>query len=327
MRHGWFAGVLGLVIACGGGSSTPPDSGPPADAPGVDAVTRPTVDVLTGLDTPGGLAVDATHLFFTLAGGQVARAPLGGGAVDVLATSQRSPGCLTLIADDLYWVNTGTHAADFLDGSIRRSARSGGGDVELVTSYFPTDLAIDAGTSTLYWSEGDGERIRAIKLDGTAQQTVDASNYFKTSIALTPTTLVWSQSGPGPDVVAMDRVSGTQTTLSSDEYAADSVVAIGDDVFWSSHYSLDGDGAIRVSRAGAPAVELIADEHYVLGLTTDGTTLYWSTSDGRIRRASPAGGSPETFIEERGQLGGVAFDATFIYWTEPERGAIVRAVK
>jgi len=268
--------------------------------------------------------VDATHVYFGVAGSEIDRVALDGGTVERLATGQEGPASLDVTTDKLFWVDTGTHAADFRDGSVHWAPKTGGDHV-LATSYFPTALALDG--PLLYWVEGDGERVVQISTDGAGEQTLDTSSSFKTSLAVTPSALIWTASSDLLDVIAMDRVTGTVTTISSEEYAATSIVVIGDDVFWVASHPLSDFGAIRVSRGGGPPMDLVSDEYYPESLVTDGDVLYWRSADGRIRRVAASGGTAETFVSGRDAYGGLAVDDQHVYWADFDRGAIMRAAK
>jgi hypothetical protein len=61
----------------------------------------------------GGVAVDGVHVYFTEpARGVVARAPLAGGDVEILATGQARPVEIRLDRENAYWLNAGSGAPD-----------------------------------------------------------------------------------------------------------------------------------------------------------------------------------------------------------------------
>ena len=65
-----------------------------------------TVTLASNLASPDGLAVDATHAYFTTYDdGQVAKVPVGGGNVVVLAFGQSSPDGIVVDATHVYWAN------------------------------------------------------------------------------------------------------------------------------------------------------------------------------------------------------------------------------
>jgi hypothetical protein len=313
--------TLCIVLAAGGcgSSGDAPDAvaNDPIDAPTGDGVE----DLAVGSFRPTDVAVDATDVYFATSEGGVARVAKTGGAITTIAAEQRGPTSLDVTTEEVCWVTTGTHALDFRDGAVNCAAKSGG-PVRVVTdSYFPVGLVVDDATA--FWVELDGERVRRIGLDGTGGEILDASSNTKTSIALTPTQIVWTASGLDDDVVAMDRTTGETTTLSSAEYGADDVALADADVFWLARLPLSDDGALRASRGGAAPIDVVAGEYAPSSLVRAGDSLYWA-SQGRIRRVGLAGGDVTTLAADRDQIAGLAADDEYVYWAEFERGAIVR---
>ncbi len=309
----WKVGLLAIAVGCGSSSSQEP--------PAPDAAVVAFEDVVTGLSEPRELAVDGSQLYVTHGGGEIARVAKTGGTISSIATGQRGPTSLDATTDRLCWVNSGTHAQDFLDGSVHCAPKTGGQDTQLADSFFPSGLAID-GTS-IYWVEIDGHLVRTIGMDGTGAQTLDSSQTSKTAIAISGGTLAWTASGDGADVVILDRGTGATTTLSSSEYAPGALAISGTDVFWVVRHSLSDDGAIRVSRDRGAPVDLAPAEAAPSRLVLVDGTLYWTTPTA-IRSIATTGGTARTIVDGRGSIGGLASDGEYLYWTEPDRGAIVR---
>ena len=309
MRTAWLV----LAVGCGSSSSEPP---PSPDAPPQSGIAE-----LVRVAEPGTLTVDDTHVYFTHGAASISRVAKAGGTIEAIAVAQRGPADLDATTDRLCWVNSGTHALDFQDGSVRCAPKTGGADTELAASYFASALAIADGA--VYWTEIDGQAVRKIALDGTAPQTLDDAPTHKTEIAIGATHLAWTAGGAEADVVLMDRTTGTKTPISSAEYHAGAVVLDGDDVYWATQHALSEEGAIRVARdLGTPA-DLAPGESYPRELVRAGDTLYWTSVD-RIRAAAMTGGTATTVVEGRGAIGGIASDGEYLYWAERDTGAIAR---
>ena len=305
---------VALLVAAGC-EHTPPND--PNDPP-ADAIAEETVEqIANGLDQPTALAVDSSHVYFAQHGGSIGRIPKAGGALTSVATGQAGPTSLDASTDRLCWVATGTHARDFTDGSVRCAAKSGGAEVELATSYFPSALAID---DAVYWVEIDGQRVRRIELDGSSSSTLEAAPTSKTSIAVSPSYIAWTASGTEADVVRMNRADRTQMILSNNEYAASAVQIDGDAVYWITVPSLSDNGAIRRWQDGQ-ITDIVTDEYAPRYLIRSGGTFYWK-SDGSIRRFD--GTTATTVVANRGTLGGLVSDGEYLYWSEPDTGAIFR---
>lgn len=310
MRH---IGFVFALFGCGDSSTGPEPPGP--DAP-VELTTEHVVSVMD----PGAIAVDATHVYFTHGSGSISRVAKAGGVIEPLVTDMRGPTSLDASTDRLCWVNTGTHAADFRDGSVRCIAKTGGVDQQLSTSYFPAGLAIDG--TTIYWVEIDGQLVRQVATDGTSGATVDSSPTHKTSIAIDGSRLAWTATG-AEDVVVMERATGNKSIVSAQEFSADAVTFDGNDIFWVTRHNDFETGAIRVSRDGGAPTDLVGGEYGPVGLVLSKARLLW-TSKQRLRAIATSGGAAQTIVSNRGTIIGVAGDDEYLYWAESENGAIVR---
>jgi hypothetical protein len=301
-------------LACGMAQAPVPAAGLPAGT---------IEDLVTGVMWPGELAVDADHVYFAYDDPPtIARVPRAGGAVTSIASAQREVSSLDAASACVCWASTGTRSSEFLDGSIRCAPKAGGPDHELAAASFPRGIAV--GGESLFWAEGDGQKIRAIGLDGTGAVIVDDGPTQKNDVAVSTQTLAWTASSVDmADVVAMDLVTREKVSLSSSEYAAGALVIAGRDVFWVAG-AFTGAGTVRVSRAGGEPHDLVVEAEAPRGLVLIGDELFWASS-GEIRSISTAGGEPRTVASGRGWIGGLTTDGTLLYWSEIARGAIVRA--
>ena len=69
-----------------------------------------------------------------------------------------------------------------------------------------------------------------------------------------------------------------------------------------------------------------ADQRGVTGIVVEGTFVYWSLSNGSVRRRSVDGGGVETVVEGLTLPNQIAVDETHVYWTTLT-GEIGRAPK
>ena len=314
MRDRAVAAIVLAVAACGDGGSAPADAAP-ADV---------TV-IVEGLGALGDLAVDADAIY-AIRGDEVVRIGHDGSGLEVVASAQKSPCCLAASGGDVYWVEAGRHAADFLDGSVMRlPAGADTAVVAVANVYFPADVVADP--DAIHWVEIDGGGLGRAARDGSNPAELYWSETSKTSLAITDQHVAWTAGGPSEDVVARDRGSGVLTIISGEEYSPTDLLATGDDLYWVEQGML-GSGLDRIRRSiglGAPE-DVAIDELGAADLVAGGDHVYWiAAGAGTVRRVAIAGGVAETFAAGQGELGGLAVHDGHLYWTDPARGAIVRA--
>ena len=164
--------------------------------------------MVTGLEDPGGLALDTSSgkLYWTDSGaGRIQRAVLDSTEVEDLVTDLQDPGALALdgSAGKLYWSD---HAA----GMIQRSNLNGSEVEEVATGLeAPDALALDATAGKVYWADGAG-RIQRSNLDGTEVEEVVTGLREPGGLALDVFTgkLFWADGGAGR--VQRSNLDGTE---------------------------------------------------------------------------------------------------------------------
>jgi hypothetical protein len=91
----------------------------------------------------------------------------------------------------------------------------------------------------------------------------------------------------------------------------------------------DGDGGPRCVPGGTTALEPVTvacEQATPARLVVDGDHVYWTVQGGGpiVMRAPLAGGAPETLVYDSAAAVGLAVDATFVYYTQPSLGRIMR---
>jgi len=104
------------------------------------------VELATTDDAPGGMALTATHVYWTAVGG-VSRVPLSGGAPTVVASVELDcPGPIAVDASGVYW-------GDRCIGTpLMTVGLAGGTPVTLTRDAEAVNIALDA--KYVYWTTG-----------------------------------------------------------------------------------------------------------------------------------------------------------------------------
>ncbi|MCY3737188.1 MAG: T9SS type A sorting domain-containing protein [Gemmatimonadaceae bacterium] len=156
-------------------------------------------DVVTGLVTPSGVAVDGSggKLYWTDAGtDRIQRSNLDGSRIeDLVTTGLEAPRGLVIdhVAGKLYWADSGTD-------KIQRCNLDGSRVEDLVTTGLvtPTALALDPAGGKLYWTDAGTDRIQRSNLDGSRiEDLVTAGLVTPTGLAVDPVggKLYWTDYG------------------------------------------------------------------------------------------------------------------------------------
>lgn len=298
-----------LAASGGSGGSSPSAGG--SVAPSCAGNGAPLV-LATDSSRVIGVAVDATHVYWLDAEGNVMSVPKCGGTATKLANAGSagadSLGAFAIDATSAYWVAgpNDLFAAPLSGGTPATLASNvdtlgitvKGAEVYSVTRSFVVSLPVHGGTPS---------------------KLAESSSYALGLPAADDANVYWV----GEGVFSAPRSGGTATTLATTRDVATGLAIDDANVYWCD--SSDPAAPImRTPKAGGPSVTLATNQFGATGFATDGRDVYWTIDgiDGAVVKVAVGGGSVTTLASATSPAA-IAVDGTGVYWAE-SRGAVVR---
>ena len=215
--------------------------------------------VTTGLDAPGGIALDVTggKMYWTdWDTDKIQRSNLDGSGVEDLITGLPSPYAIALdvAGGKMYWT-------DAIADKIQRSNLDGSGVEDLITGLdAPGGIALDVTGGKMYWTDGgDKNKIQRSNLDGSGVEDLVTTGLDE------------------PEGIALDVAGGKM-------YWADN-----GDTDKIQRSNLDGSGVEDLVTTGFWEPRSIA-------LDVAGGKMYWTHSRAKIQRSNLDGSGVEDLI-------------------------------
>jgi hypothetical protein len=261
---------------------------------GAGASSGPTT-LACAQTTPAKVVTDGASVYWTVeaSGAVLMKVPIGGGAPQVLATSDAAAFGLALDATYAYFTQPTA-------GRVLRVPLGGGASVTLASGVdAPLHLATDG--AFLYWTGGktQGSITRLALADGAA-----------------PTTLVGGLSRPRGIAVASGFVYWTDV---ADGTVLRAPTAPGDaGAGTTSDAGTAGGGGTSADGGASPAVTRLAfGLEQPADLAVRDGYVYFPDHAGRVLRVPTGGGATELLAAVAGAPFGVATDGVAVYWTAP----------
>jgi hypothetical protein len=257
-------------------------------------ITGGTVSTFaTGLDHPGGVAVDNTQVYWTVdSGNTVLRRSVGGGGITTVASGQNIPWTIALDSQNVYWA---TYLAP--DGGMGANVMSapinGGAPVTIATGQV-APASIGLTSTDVYWTNYGGSMVMRAPIGGGGVVTTlvdgglpDGASNGAGGLAMGPAAVYWTAAGP-------TNAEGMVMSL-----------------------PLTG---------GTPAI-LASGQNGVALMTSDATNLYWTNTSGSVVTLPFGGGVPTTLATGQAGPGNIAVDSTTVYWANANGGQIMKVAK
>jgi hypothetical protein len=296
---------------------------------------------------PHSLANDASYVYFTQPDrGTVSRASLSGGIPEVIASGQSAPTHIVVADGIVYWLNAGTEAKSFADGSIMRMQRAVAPESLALGQNNAAALAADsrfiywanAGTKSKLYTDG-----AVMKLDLAAgilatPVPLATSRVHPRGVAVDAVNIYWVEQGSGnwgsPTAdgqvlkLALDASSGTLPTVLAKNLLAPMAITVDA----NSVYVGCSDSVLKIALGDAKATTLATGQSQVFALAVDSTDVYFTSVFAGSLVTVPIAGtaSPVTLARGQNYAVGLALSETDVYFatqTETLRGGIQKTPK
>ncbi len=344
----WLGGGCGKVTnnmnpdGGGSGSDAMPDSGGGMCAATIDLTSDPNncgacghscnggtcqasacqpVVLALGQNTPQGIAVDASNVYWTTQDGNVLKVPIDGGNPTPLASGQMNPFGITVDATRVYWANK-------VAGGQVMSALIAGGGVEMLASSQTSPARVAVSNGVLYWTT-NGSTMSVMKLPLSGGTVVPMATMQGTmgGLAVDTDTLYWASVGQST-IRSLSLANGGQVadlTPMHDQDVVQSLRVRNGVLYWAN----DEIGSVfSMPAAGATPKLLIAGQN-TNSVAVDDQHVYWTDDTiGKVVRVPLAGGDPQVMATNQAMPSDIAIDSKNIYWVNTAaNGAVLKLAK
>jgi hypothetical protein len=279
----------------------------------------------TTLQEVFALAIDATHAYYSQAGGglgSVQRVQLDGSNVQALAPAQPEPRELAIDNGVLYWANFG-----FInDAAIGRYPIPNGPSNPLVSGLAAGPWAIAVLGDFVYFADQNDDSIwrKSISMV-TAPQLIASGQARPWDIAVNATHVYWSNYDAG--AIRRTPINGGQvpTFIASAQGNPVGVAIDTTHVYWANE---TGGQIKRAPLSGGNEEVLASGQTQPTYVAIDASHVYWTNfGAGTVQKAPLAGGAVTVLASGQNEPYHVAVDVSHVYWTTLGGGTVMRAPK
>jgi hypothetical protein len=308
----------------------------PQDAP-QEADSGPSLPVVlaSGQDSPTGIALDATYVYWTNnaaasdagTGGSVNRVAIAGGSVSVLA-SVSFPNAVSVDTNNAYFTLAGSNGSGSAVGLVSLASTS---VTTLTTAVSEAWGVTNDDAQNVYFTDYGGGTVSLVPIDGGGVTPLATSQNHPYYIVRNGTSLYWPNNGVATNdgtINVMAVTGGTVTQLATGQNSPNGIAVDANNVYWTD----DLDGSVHQAPLGGDAgssITLSTGGQYTNGIAVDATNVYFTDSQvGTVSRVPIGGGTVTTLQSGLSNPWQIAVDGTNVYWTENNAtGRVVKLAK
>jgi hypothetical protein len=276
---------------------------------------------------PGFIALDGANVYWLNASnGGVMKSPLDGGAPTVLDEGDISWG-LAVDATHVYWTSN-VFVYISAEEERRRTrlmkAPIGGGAPVVIAELDevrgdPIDIEVDAGN--IYWT--DEETVMKIPIEGGTRVILADGQSYPEDLEVDADSVYWTNGVRG-SVMKVPIEGGTPVVLASEQSHPKHIEVDATSVYWIAQNQHDVTHSVmKMPIEGGTPVVLADKLARIAGLAVDDASVYWTDQDGAVMKMPIEGGDPAVLALRQTDAGSIAVDATSVYWTNSYYGGAV----
>ncbi len=294
-----------------------------------------TFTLASGLESPSSLVVDSDGAFW-ISGNNVMKVSLCGGLPVTLA-SQQTPGGLAVDATSVYWPSS-VQDSGIYTSLVRVDKEGGAtvtiATFDDIVGFPGANEPIAVRDGNVYWAGnatchsvldgGDcgGMAIISVPLTGGSTTTLASQQPGVGSLAVDATSVYWANwyddvNNPYDGaLLSVPLAGGESTTLASMQGDPDIIVVNGQNVYWWDDL---GGNACFVPIQGGGVTTLLTSQLSLSAMAVDAGNVYWATPApaGSIQKvAIDRAGMSVTLIDTGGNYTDIAVDGTSLYWID-----------